>query len=117
MCVDKCAASKALDGNKGTSSVTSYSNGQLSWWSAEFLEPTKIDEIRVWTHGWAVNNGYYNKFRVETRMYPGDRWEVCKAEHRMQVCFFFTFYFYFLSNRYFIQKSYARAITISPRAN
>ena len=81
-----CTADLVIDGNTvddwPTMGVTNRDEPR-SWWSAKMTKEATIDRILVYAHIWAHGQGYYNKFKVETRMTDTGPWTVCKGEYSM----------------------------------
>ena len=42
-----------------------------------------INTILVYADEWPFTQGYYSRFKVETRMRDDEEWTVCKGEHSM----------------------------------
>jgi ethanolamine utilization protein EutQ (cupin superfamily) len=74
-----CGAAMATDGNMATGSVTKYTS--FSWWMAEMEKLAHVDAVMVYTDPWAVQQGYFRRFKVETKMREHDEWTMCKDEH------------------------------------
>ena len=77
----KCTADLAIDNNKLTASVTSEGGEKPKEWTAELSTYVKIDQINVYIPEWALRNGKYKKFQVDTKLSKADTWKVCKKEH------------------------------------
>jgi len=43
-----------------------------------------VEKVVVYANSWAVQQGYFRRFKVETKVNEGDDWKVCKKEHEVQ---------------------------------
>ena len=74
-----CSADKAIDGDSYTYSLTKSS--MFNWWSVTFGYTVKIEKILITTSRYALQQGYGNRFKVETKLANDEHWQVCKGEH------------------------------------
>ena len=80
-----CTADKVIDGNTGTdySTMGVTHPDSPSWWSARMTAVATINKILVYAQEWPFTEGFYNRFKVETRMREDEPWTVCKGEYSM----------------------------------
>ena len=71
-----CNAEAALTG-----SGSATKNGNFQWWSGEFKQVTRIRNILLYLSIFPLNRGYYNRFKVETRITEREDWKTCKGEY------------------------------------
>ena len=74
-----CTADKAIDGDYSTYSLTQSS--KFSWWSVVFGYTVEIEKILITASGYGIQSGYFDQFKVETKVTSEDPWRVCKGEH------------------------------------
>ena len=65
-----------MDGNTLTNSVTLYS--AISWWEGQLEKSTKVTKFLVHTSTYALDQGFYKKFKVETKKSLSEDWRICK---------------------------------------
>ena len=82
--LNKCSASKAIDGDILTRSSTNRVNDR-EWWSAKLDQTSNISKILVYVNDYGFSQGRFNQFSVDTGMSREDtEWRVCKGEYRME---------------------------------
>ena len=77
---NKCTADKAIDGDKATYSYTKYWRDSASW-SVELSSTVNIKKILFTTSDISLMKGYFNRFKVETRVISSEPWKICRGEY------------------------------------
>ena len=65
---NKCVASKAIDGDWKTGSLTTV-GGVGTWWKAELEKTIKITNMLIYAGEYYFDQGYYQDFKIETGAY------------------------------------------------
>ena len=58
-------------------------NSVVEWWTATFSNVVKVDQIFIYANDYAFASGYYNAFKVETKLDENDDWVVCKGPYSL----------------------------------